>query len=126
MASPPLFLKGRSKKMFHRNEISPYSVTDKIIFRNVDDTLQLIVRADAASLVMGLKKVNERLSQMTDETPEEERLSTALFFAQTLFGKDQGENLCQFYGNDPLAIINACGMYFRERLSKKITKVQKK
>ena len=82
--------------MFHRNEISPYSVTDKIVFRNVDDTLQLIVRADATSLVMGLKKVNERLSQMTDETPEEERLSTALFFAQTLFGKDQGENLCQF------------------------------
>lgn len=112
--------------MFHRNEISPYSVTDKIVFRNVDDTLQLIVRADAASLVVGLKKVNERLSQMTDETPEEERLSTALFFAQTLFGKDQGENLCQFYGNDPLAIINACGMYFRERLSKKITKAQKK
>ena len=42
--------------MFHRNEISPYSVTDKIVFRNVDNTLQLIVRADAASLVMGLKK----------------------------------------------------------------------
>ena len=111
---------------FHRNVINPYSVTDKIAFRNVDDTLKLVVRADAASLVTGLKKVNERLSQMTDETPEEERLSVALFFAETLFGTTQAVNLCRFYENDSLAIINVCGMYFRERLSKKITKAQKK
>lgn len=112
--------------MFFRHEISPYSVTDKIIFRNVDKTLSLTVRTDASSIVLGLKKVNDRLSQMTDETPESDRLMAARFFAVTLFGEDQGNRLCVFYHDDPLAIINACGMYFRERLSKKITKVQKR
>lgn len=112
--------------MFFRKEINPYPVTDKVRFRNVDKTLDIIVRADASSIVLGLKKVNERLSSMTDETPEEERLSAALFFAETLFGKEQGKTFCEFYENNPLTIINACGMYFQERLSKKITKAQKK
>jgi hypothetical protein len=50
----------------------------------------------------------------------------ARFFADTLFGKDQGGAFCEFYNNDPLTIINACGMYFQKRLGKKITKAQKK
>jgi hypothetical protein len=112
--------------MFFKREINPIQVSDKIRFRNIDRVFDAVVRSDASSLVIGLKHVNDRLSNMTDETPEAERLSAARFFADTLFGKDQGGAFCEFYNNDPLTIINACGMYFRERLGKKITKAQKK
>ena len=112
--------------MFFKREINPFPVTDKIRFLNVDRAFDAVVRSDASSLVVGLKRVNDRLSAMTDETPEAERLSAARFFADTLFGSEQGGAFCDFYGNDPLTIINACGMYFRERLGKKITKAQKK
>ena len=112
--------------MFFKREINPFPVADKIRFRNVDRVFDAVVRSDASSLVVGLKRVNDRLSAMTDETPEAERLSAARFFADTLFGSEQGGAFCDFYDNDPLTIINACGMYFRERLGKKITKAQKK
>ena len=112
--------------MFFRREINPFPVADKIRFRNVDRVFDAVVRSDASSLVIGLKRVNDRLSAMTDETTEAERLSAARFFADTLFGSEQGGAFCDFYDNDPLTIINACGMYFRERLGKKITKAQKK
>jgi hypothetical protein len=112
--------------MFFKREINPFPVADKIRFRNIDKVFDAVVRSDASSMVIGLKKVNNRLSAMTDETPEAERLSAARFFADTLFGSEQGGAFCEFYNNDPLTIINACGMYFRERLSKKITKAQKK
>ena len=108
-----------------RKEINPFSVSDKVTFRNVDKTMTLTVRSDAGMLVLGLKRVNEKLSGITDDSPEDERKEAARFFADTLFGKEQGEKLFDFYG-DPVAVITACGMYFRERLSKKITKAQKK
>lgn len=112
--------------MLFKHEINPFPVSDKVTFRNVDQTITLTVRGEAASLVVGLKRVNDRLSQMTDETPEAERLAAARFFADTIFGTAQGAQLCEFYGNDSLAVINACGMYFRARLGRKITKAQKK
>lgn len=108
-----------------RKEINPFPVSDRVTFRNIDRTLTLTVRADAGSLVLGLKRVNDKLSGMTEETPDEDRMDAARMFAETLFGKEQGTQLCEFYG-DSLSIIAACGMYFRERLSKKITKAQRK
>ena len=115
---------GFFRKIFGR-EINPYSVTDKVTFRNVDKTLTLTVRADASSLVLGLKRANDKLSGMTDEMPDQEKAEAARLFASTIFGDEQGDSLCRFYV-DPLAVINACGLYFRERLGKKITKAQKK
>jgi hypothetical protein len=111
--------------MFFRHEINPYSVSDKVTFRNVDKTLTLTVRGDASSLVIGLKKANDKLSSLTDDTPEKERAEAARLFASTIFGQEQGDSLCRFYA-DQLAVINACGMYFKERLGKKITKAQKR
>ena len=111
--------------MFFRREINPYPVSDKVTFRNVDKTLKLTVRADASSLVIGLKKANDKLSGMTDDTPEKERAEAARLLAATIFGQEQGDALCRFY-EDPLAVVTACGLYFRERLSKKITKAQKR
>ena len=112
--------------MFFKREINPIQVSDKIRFRNIDRVFDAVVRSDASSLVIGLKRVNDRLSTMTDETTEAERLSAARFFADTLFGSEQGGAFCEFYNNDPLTIINACGMYFQKVLNKKITKAQKK
>lgn len=120
---PSPFLKGRSK-MF-KKEINPYSVSDKVTFRNVDRTLTLYVRDDAAALVSRLTKAQERLAQITTENSEEERISAALSFAEAIFGEDQGEKLMNFY-DEPLAVINVCGIYFKQRLGKKITKAQKK
>lgn len=111
--------------MFFRKDITPYSVEDKVTFRNVDKTLTLYVRGDAASFVVGLKKAQEKLTEITDDSDECERVNTARFFARTLFGDEQGDQLVDFY-NEPLAVITVCGMYFKDRLAKKITKAQKK
>ena len=111
--------------MFRKDEISPYQVEDKVTFRNVDKTLTMYVRGDAASFVVGLKKAQDRLAEITSESDESERENCARFFARTLFGDEQGDKLVEFY-NEPLAVITVCGMYFKDRLSKKITKAQKK
>lgn len=111
--------------MFNK-EINPYNVSDKVTFRNVDKTLTLYVRGDAASFVAGLRKAQEKLQVIMDETKEDERAESARFFARTLFGEEQADKLVDFYNNEPLAVISVCGMYFQKRLAKKITKAQKK
>ena len=110
--------------MFFRHEINPYNVTDTVVFRNLEKTLKLTVKADASALVIDLKKVHNRLASLTDDTPDEEKAAAARLFATTIFG-DQGDSLCRFYA-DPLSVINACGLYFTERLKNKITKAQKR
>ena len=107
------------------HEINPFPVSDKVTFRNVDKTITLTVRADGTGLVTGLKRVYDHLSNVTEETPDAERKEAARLFADTIFGEDQGKRLMTFYGGDSLAVITACGMYFRGRLGKKITKAQK-
>ena len=111
-------------KLFN-NEINPYSVSDKAVFRNVDKTLTLYVRSDDAGLVVRLKQAQDKLKEITDESDECERVNVARFFARSIFGDEQGDKLVDFY-NEPLAIISACGIYFEKRLAKKITKAQKK
>lgn len=108
-----------------RREINPYSVSDKAVFRNVDKTLVLYVRADSTSLVLALKAAQEKLKELTDNADECERMNASRFFARAIFGEEQGDQLVDFY-NDPMAIISACGIYFDKQLKKKITKAQKK
>ena len=108
-----------------RKEINPYSVSDKVTFRNVDKTITLYVRGAAASFVVGLKKAQEKLIELNEESDECERVNVARFFARTLFGEDQGDKLVDFY-NEPMVVITVCGIYFKDRLAKKITKAQKK
>ena len=108
-----------------KKEINPYSVSDKVTFRNVDKTLTLYVRGDAASLVVGLRQAQERLKELTDRSDECERVNAARMFARSVFGEEQGDQLFDFY-NEPLAVITAVGMYFEKQLAKKITKAQKK
>lgn len=112
--------------MLFKKEINPYPVMDKVTFRNLDQTINLTVRSDGSTIVVNLKRANDRLNKLTDDTPEDERIEAARFFAETIFGKEQADRLVEFYNGDALAVISACGLYFRERLAKKITKAQKK
>lgn len=112
-------------KSHFSHEINPYNVSDKITFRNVDKTLTLYVRGDAVSVVSGLRKAHEKLTEITNESDECEQINCARFFAATIFGEEQADKLMDFY-NEPMAVISVCGMYFQKRLSKKITKAQKK
>lgn len=108
-----------------KKEINPYSVSDKATFRNVDKTLTLYVRSDAASLVVGLKQAQDKLKELTDHSDECQRVNAARFFARSIFGEEQGDQLVDFYG-EPLAVITALGIYFDKQLKQKITKAQKK
>ena len=110
--------------MFKR-KINPYSVSDKAVFQNVDKTLVLFVRSDASGIVTRLKKAQEKLKEITDDSDECERVNAARFFARSIFGDEQGDELVDFYG-DPLAVITACGLYFEKQLKIKITRAQKK
>ena len=114
------------RKFRRSNEINPFPVSDRVVFRSGEEKLTLDVRADAAQMVIGLNRAQARLSALREDTDEEEKKETALFFAGAIFGSEQAERLLQFYGGDPLAVLTACGMYFRNRLSGIITKAQKK
>lgn len=111
--------------MFKSKEINPYNVSDKVTFRNVDKTLVLYVRSNAAAMVVGLKQAQEKLKELNDESDECQKINAARFFAAKVFGDEQADRLIDFY-NDPLAVISVVGMYFEKQLAKKITKAQKK
>ena len=108
-----------------RKEINPYSVSDKVVFRNVDKTLTLYVRSDATAIVVGLKQAQDKLNQLTDNSDECQRVTAARFFARSVFGEEQGDKLFDFY-NEPLAVVSAGGQYFDKQLKYKITKAQKR
>lgn len=111
--------------MLFKHEINPYTVSDKAVFRNVDKTLTLYVRSNAAALVVGLKQAQEKLKELTDESDECQRMNAARFFAKSIFGEEQANQLVDFYG-EPLAVVAVVGMYFDKQLKKKITKAQKR
>lgn len=107
-----------------KKEFSPYPISDKVTFRNVDRSIALVVRADGGTIVRNLKKAQERLAAETEKSTEAERLETARFFAAAMFGDEQAKKIVDLYDSDPLAITSVCGDYFNARLSKIITKVQ--
>lgn len=118
------------EKLFHKNkkvnEINPFPISDLIRFRNGDKTLDLTVKGSASGMVLNLKTAQARLEEVTGESSEEERLSAAKMFAASIFGDAQAEKLIEFYDNDPVACITACGEYFDQVLKVKIIKAQKK
>ena len=111
------------KKSF---EIDPYRVKDNVVFKNGDESLNLFVKADDGLIVATLQKINKRLSALNEVSTPEEKENVALAFASCIFGDEQADKLMNFYARDPVVVIAVCGQYFKERLSKIITKVQKK
>lgn len=112
--------------IFKRKEFSPYPISDRVTFRNVDRVLHLTVKADGGQIVRNLRKSQEKLSAEADMNTEEERLEVARFFAASIFGPEQAQQIVDLYDGDSMAIVSVCGDYFSNRLSKIITKVQKK
>ena len=55
-----------------RKEINPFSVSDRVRFRNIDRTLDLEVKAQASSIVLGIKRAQDRLSLMNDQSSNED------------------------------------------------------
>ena len=111
--------------MFFKKEINPYSVSDKVTFRNVDKTLTLFVRSDATSLVVNLRDAKNKLNELTDDSDECQRVNATRFFAKAVFGGEQADALVDFYG-EPFAVLSAVSQYFDKRLKKLITKAQKR
>jgi hypothetical protein len=63
---------------------------------------------------------------ITEETTDEERGEIARFFASVIFGDEQTQKLFDFYYGEASCVIAVCGQYFAKRLSKLISKAQKK
>ena len=111
---------------FKMKEINPFPIADTIRFRNVDKTITLSVKSGASAMVLNIRRTQEKLSALKDDSTDEERLAAAQAFAETIFGADQAEKLVEFYDKDPLVIITVCSEYFNKRLAKIINKAQKK
>ena len=109
--------------MFH---VTLGRVRDKVMFREGGETLALTVDGDAARMVRALTDAQQVMNAIKNESTEDERQNAAKVFAEAIFGEKQAEKLKQFYNNDPVCVIEACGRYFEGSLSKKITKAQKK
>lgn len=101
-------------------------VHDTVRIREGNDFLRLVVDGDPMRMVAGLNQAQKMLVLINSETSEEEKRTTAEYFATVIFGKEQAAQLMTFYRDDALCVVNVCGQYFRDRLSKLITKAQKK
>lgn len=106
--------------------LSLHRVRDTVRIRENDKSLILKVNLDAMRVVAALNDVQRRLKALTEKSPEEEQTAAARAFAETLFGAEQADRLCVFYGNDAACVINICGEYFSRRLSKLIQRAQTK
>ena len=109
--------------MFH---VSLGRVRDKVMFKEADESLMLTVDGDAARMVRALTESQKALNAVKADSTDDERLEAAKQFATSIFGKEQAEKLIQFYHDDAVCVIEACGRYFSGSLSKKITRAQKK
>lgn len=115
--------------MFKRKyEMTLNRVHDRVAINENGERLELTVNADPMRLVAGLNAAQKKLAAVVngENPPEEEVRDAAEYFALVIFGKEQTEKLMDFYAGDAACVINICGTYFRERLGKIISKVQKR
>ena len=114
-------------KLFRRGyEMTLNRVHDTVTVREGDEKITLTVNADAMRMVAGLNKAQAKMNAINEDTPDEQVLECAEYFAAVLFGKEQAAKLMAFYADDPGCVISVCGRYFKERLAGKITAVQKR
>lgn len=111
---------------FRRNEITLNRVHDRVRVREGRDVLELVVDGDPMRIVAGLNHAQKLLQKIDEDTTEDDKRIAASYFAEVIFGEKQAKQLMEFYRDDALCVINVCGSYFQNRLSKLITKAQKK
>ena len=112
--------------MFGRNEITLNRVYDRFVIREGAEKLVLTVNGDPDRMIAGLNEAQKMLKSITEDTTKEDQLKISMYFAEVLLGKEQAEKVAEFYLNDATCIINVCGKIFAQRISKKITSMQKK
>lgn len=112
--------------MFGNNTLTLGRVYDTVTIREGGEKLKLHVNADPSRIVVGLSQAQKRLVTINEETTDEERKEIALFFAGVIFGEEQAQKLLDYYYGDSSCVVAVCGQYFAKRLSKLITKAQKK
>ena len=112
--------------MFGGYKITLHRVHDTVRIREGEETLRLVVDGDPMRMVAGLNHAQKMLMMIGEDTTEEEKQNTALYFAGVIFGDKQAQQLLDFYRGDGLCVVNICGSYFRDRLNKLLTKAQKK
>ena len=114
-------------KLFRKGyEMTLNRVHDTVTVKEGTERLMLTVNGDAMRMVAGLTKAQQRMKDMTEETPAEEVRDVARYFAAVIFGAEQADKLMEFYAEDPACVISVCGRYFKERLAGKISEVQKR
>lgn len=104
--------------------LKPPRVRDKVRFCAGRESLTLEVNDDPMRIVSALNDVRKRLTEVSENSTDEEQRDAAMRFASVIFGDTQAKRLMEFYGNDPTCVINVCGQYFSRRLSKLIRKAQ--
>lgn len=112
--------------MFRKNTLTLGRVYDTIKIAEGGATLTLHVNSDPARIVVGLAQAQKRLVTINEETTDEEREEIARFFSGVIFGEEQTQKLFDFYYGEASCVVAVCGQYFAKRLSKLISKAQKK
>ena len=112
--------------MFGNNTLSLGRVYDTVTIREGGEKLTLHVNADPSRIVVGLSQAQKQLVTIDENTTDEEREKIALFFASVIFGEEQAQKLLDYYYGDSSCVVAVCGQYFSKRLSKLITKSQKR
>ena len=107
-------------------KISLNRVHDTVSIKEGNEKLVLKVDADPLRMVAGLSQAQKLMQSLKTDSTEEETENAAKYFAQVIFGDKQAGELMEFYRNDAGCVINVCGQYFAQRLSKLISKAQKK
>ena len=107
-------------------KLSLNRVRDRLKVIEGDEELLLTVNADAARMVTALTNAQKELKGLTNDSTDEERTAVAKNFAAAIFGGEQADKLLDFYHGDALCVVDVCGRYFAQRLSKLISNVQKR
>ena len=107
-------------------QMSLNRVHDTVKVNEGNESIVLKVNGDPSRIIAGLNRVQKTLQDITEDTPDEERKGAARSLAAVIFGDEQAEKLMEFYRDDALCVISICGSYFKDRLSKLITKAQKR
>ena len=117
------------KRLFRRNEVTLNRIHHTVTVNENGERLKLVINADPMRLVAGLTKAQKKLTETVNKEPEpteEDMKEAAEYFAAVMFGHEQTEKLMEFYAGDAACVINVCGQVFKEQLSGKISKAQKK
>lgn len=108
------------------HEISLGHVHDKIMIKEGDESIILKIDADPDRMISGLRIAQEKLQSLNKDSTDDEYKEASSLFAEAIFGKQQTEELFSFYRGDATCVINVSSRYFNERLTKLITREQKR